>query len=97
MEHPNATWNDFCTHSFQKGVCLQGSSNFLNDEATLGQAVKTFLGELKKHRINAVQATFKSVDPNKKEEEQTRQDSGSRVLVMDTPLAGAFTKLKMRN
>ena len=32
MEHPNATWNDFSTHLFNKDVSYQVSTNFLNDE-----------------------------------------------------------------
>ena len=43
MEHPNATWNDFSTHIFQKDVSFRVFSNFFFDEeqtkaelATLG-------------------------------------------------------------
>ena len=73
MEHPNATWNDFSNHIIQKDVSFQVSLNFLNDEAqtkaelaSLGQQMKNLRTELQEHRVNAVEGTSKSVDPNQK-------------------------------
>ena len=47
MEQPNATWNDFSTHLFNKDVSYQVSTSFLNEEeqnkaqmASLGQELK---------------------------------------------------------
>ena len=53
MEHPNATWNDFCTRIIQRDVSYQVSSNFLNDEeqtkvqlASLGQETRNLHSEI---------------------------------------------------
>ena len=73
MEHPNATWNDFSTHLINKDVSYQVSTSFLNDEeqnkaqmASLGQELKNLRTELKEHRINALEANKRPVDPNQK-------------------------------
>ena len=73
MENPNATWNDFSTRIIQRDVSFHVSSNFLNDEkqtkaqmATLGQELKNLRSELQEHRVNAVEGTTRSVDPNQK-------------------------------
>ena len=73
MDHPNATWNDFSTHIFQKDVSFQVASKFSNDEeqtkaelAILGQEMKSLRTELQEHRINAMEGTSKPVDPNRK-------------------------------
>ena len=62
VEHPNATWNNFSTHSINKDVSYQVSTSFLNDEelnkaqmASLGQELKNLRTELKKHRVNALE------------------------------------------
>ena len=74
MEHPNATWNDFSTHLIKKDVSYQVSTSFLNGEeqdkaqmASLGQDLKNLRTELlKEHRINALEANQRPVDPNQK-------------------------------
>ena len=73
MEHPNATWNDFSNHLFNKDVSYQVSTSFLNDEeqntaqiASLGQEMKTLRTELKEHRGNALEGNQRPVDPNQK-------------------------------
>ena len=72
MEHPNATWNDFSTRTFQRDVSYQVSSNFLNDEeqtkvqlASLGQEMKNFRSQLHEHRVNALENS-RQPDPNQK-------------------------------
>ena len=73
MEHPNATWKDFPTHLIKKDVSYQVSTSFLNDEeqnkaqkASLGQELKNRRTELKEHRINVLEGSQKSFDPNQK-------------------------------
>ena len=73
MENPNATWNDFSKRTIQRDVSFQVSSNFLNDEeqttaqmATLGQEMKKLRSELQEHRVNAVEGSSRTVDPNQK-------------------------------
>ena len=71
MKNPNATWNDFSTRIIQRDVSFQGSSNFLNNEeqtkaqmSTLGQEIKNLRSELQKHRVNTVEGSSRTVDPN---------------------------------
>ena len=73
MENPNATWNEFSTRIIQRDVSFQVSSNFLNDEeqtkaqlATLGQEMKNLRSELQEHRVNAVEGSSRTADPNQK-------------------------------
>ena len=73
MKNPNATSNDFSTRIIQRDVSFQVSSNFLNDEeqtkaqmATLGQEMKNLRSELQEHRVNAVEGSSRTVDPNQK-------------------------------
>ena len=73
MENPNGTWNDFSTRIIQRDVSFQVSSNFLNDEeqtkaqmATLGQEMKNLRSELQEHRVNAVEGSYRTVEPNQK-------------------------------
>ena len=73
MENRNATWNDFSTRIFQRVVSFQVSSNFSNDEeqttaqmATLGQEMTNLPSELQEHRVNVVEGSFRTVDPNEK-------------------------------
>ena len=73
MEHPNATWNDFSTHSINEDVSYQVSTSFLNDEeqnkaqmAFLEQDLKNLRTELKEHRVNALEGNQRPVDPNQK-------------------------------
>ena len=73
MEHPNAIWNDFSTHSINKNVTYHVSTSFLNDEeqkkahmASLLQELKNLRTELKEHRVNAVEGNQKPIDPNQK-------------------------------
>ena len=73
MENPNATWNDFSTRIIQRDVSFQVSFNFLNDEeqtkaqmATLGQEMKNLRSEIQEHRVNAVEGSSRTVDPNQK-------------------------------
>ena len=73
IEKANATWNDFSTRIIQRDVSFQVSSNFLNDEeqtkaqlATLGQEMKNLRSELQEHRVNAVEGSSRTVDPNQK-------------------------------
>ena len=73
MENPNATWNDFSTQIIQKDVSFQVSSNFSNHEeqtkaqmATLRQELKNLRSDLQEHRVNAVEGTTRTVDPNQK-------------------------------
>ena len=72
-ENPNATWNDFSSRILQRDVSFQNSSIFLNDEeqtkaqmATLGQEMKNLRSELQEHRVNAVEGSFRKVNPNQK-------------------------------
>ena len=73
MDNPNATWIDFSTGRLQRDVSFQASSNFLNDEeqtkaqmATLSQGMQNLRSELQEHRVNAVEANSRTVDPNQK-------------------------------
>ena len=73
MEHPNASWANFSTHSINKDVFYQVSNRFLNDEeqnkaqtASLGQETKKLRTELREHRVNAVERNQKPIDPNEK-------------------------------
>ena len=73
LENPNATWNAFSTRIIQRDASFQVSSNFLNDEeqtkaqmATLGQEMKNLRSALQEHRVNAVEGTTRTVDPNQK-------------------------------
>ena len=67
MERPNATWNDFCAHIFQKDLILEVSSTFLSHEAqtkadlaTFGQEIKNLRSELKEYHVNAVAITSRT-------------------------------------
>ena len=51
MEHPNATWNDFCAHIIQKDLILQVSSTFLSHEAQAKAELATLGQEIKKPSI----------------------------------------------
>ena len=71
MERPNATWNDFRAHIFQKDLILEVSSTFLSHEAqtkaelaTLGQEIKNFRSELKEYHINTVAITSRTFHPD---------------------------------
>ena len=71
MEHPNATWNDFSTHLFNKDVSYWVSTCFLNDEeqkkaqmASLGQELRNLRTEFKEDRVNALEGNQKPIDPN---------------------------------
>ena len=71
MENPNATWKDFSTRIIQRDVSIQVSSIFLHDEeqtktqmATLRQEMKNLRSELQEHRVNAVEGSSRTVDPN---------------------------------
>ena len=73
MDHPNATWNDYSAHNFQRDVSFQVYSNFLNDKeqtkaelASLGKEMKNLRTEWQEHRVNAIERTSKPVDPNQK-------------------------------
>ena len=73
MQKRNATWNDFLTRIFQRDMSFQVSFNFWNDEehtkaqmATLGQELKNLRSELQKHRVKAVEAISRPLDPNQK-------------------------------
>ena len=52
-------------------MSFQVASNFLNDEeqtktqmATTGQEMENLRSELQEHRVNAVEGTTRTVDPN---------------------------------
>ena len=71
MERPNATWNHFCAHIFQKDLILEVSSTFLSPEAQtkaelakLGQEIKNLRSELKEYHFNAVSVTSRTFYPN---------------------------------
>ena len=73
MENPITTWNDFSTQLTQRDVPFQVSSNFSNDEgqtisqmATLGQEMRNLESEVQEHRVNAVEGSPRTVDPNQK-------------------------------
>ena len=73
MEHPNATWNDFSTHLFNKDVSYPVSTSFLNDKeqnkaqmASSGQELKNLRSDLKEHRVNDLEGDQRPVDPNQK-------------------------------
>ena len=80
MENPNATWNDFSTRILRRNVSFQVSSNFLYDEekikaqmATLGQEIKNLRSELQEHRVNAVEGSPRTIDPNQKGRQNATQ------------------------
>ena len=83
MEKPNATWNDFSTRIIQRDVSFPVcSNNFLNDEAqikaemaTLGQKMKNLRSDLQEHRVNAVEGSPRTRDPNQKERQNTTRFS----------------------
>ena len=59
--------------TIQRDVSFQISFNFLNDEAqttakmaTLGQEMEILRSDLQKDRVNAVEGTTRTVDPNQK-------------------------------
>ena len=61
MEHPDATWNDFCAQIIEKDLVLEVSSTFLSHEAqtktelaTLGQEIRNLRTDLKESHVNAV-------------------------------------------
>ena len=71
MEHPNATWNNFCAQIIQKGLLLEVSSTFLSHEAqtkaemaTLGPEMKNFRSELKEYHVNAVAIASRTFHPD---------------------------------
>ena len=101
MEHPNATWNDFCTRIIQRDVSYQVSSNFLNDEeqtkiqlASLGQEIKNLCSELQEHRVNALESP-RQPDLNPK---GRKTPCGSAIIAAptDTPQAGVERKIEMK-
>ena len=78
MEHPNATWNDFCTQITQKDLILEVSSTFLSHEAqtkaelaTLGQEIKNIRSELKEYHVNAVAVASRTFHPNQQRRQKT--------------------------
>ena len=78
MECPNATRNDFSTHSFQEDVMLQVCSNFLHDAeliktelATLGREMRNLRVEFQAHRVNAIEGNYRPWAPTKKGKEKT--------------------------
>ena len=102
MEHPNATWNDFSTHFFNKDVSYQVSTSFLNDEeqnkaqmASLGQELKNLRIELKEHMVNALEGNQRPVDPNRKED-RMQQGFVNNVEPMDTLLIIAGRRCGMK-
>ena len=61
---------------------FQASSNFLNDEeqikaqmATLGQELKNLPSELQEYRVNAVEGSTHTIDPNQKGRQNARRFS----------------------
>ena len=77
MERPNATWNNFCAHIFQKDLILEVSSTFLSHEAQtkaelakLGQEIKNLRSELKEYHINAVAITSQTFHPDQQERQK---------------------------
>ena len=80
MENPKATWNDFSTRIIQRDLSFKVSSNFLINEeqtkaqmATLGQKMKNLWSELQAHRVNAVEGSSRTVDPNQKGRQNATQ------------------------
>ena len=78
MEHPNATWKDFCAQIIQKDLILEVSSTFLSHEAqtraelaTHGQKIKNLRSELKQYHVNAVAVTSRSFQPNQQGRQET--------------------------
>ena len=101
MEHPNATWNDFSTHLFNKDVSYQVSTSFLIDEeqnkaqmASLGQELKNLRTELKEHRVNALEGNQRPVDPNQKGRQNATRFFGYCRTNGDTP---NYCRKKMRD
>ena len=101
MEHPNATWNDFSTHLFNKDVSYQVSTSFLNDEeqnkaqmASLGQELKNLRTELKEHRVNALEGNRRPVDPNQKGRQNATRFCGYCRTNGHTP---SFCRKKIRD
>ena len=83
MEHPNATCNDFSTHSINKDVSYQFSTSFLTEEeqnkaqmASLGQELKNLRTEWKGHRLNALKGNQRPVDPNQIRRQNTTKICG---------------------
>ena len=82
MEKPNATRNEFSTQIIHTDVYFQVSSNFLNDEeqikaqmATFGQELKNLPSELQENRVNAVEGSTHTTDPNQKGRENAKRFS----------------------
>ena len=78
MECPNATWNDFFTHTFQEDVLLQVCSNFLHDVeqiknelATMRQEMRDLRTKLQEHRVNSMDGIFRPWAPNQKGNQKT--------------------------
>ena len=73
MEHPNATWNDFPTHSINKDVTYRVSTSLSYDDeqnkaqmASLRQELENLLTELREHRVNAAEGNQRPIDANQK-------------------------------
>ena len=103
MENPNAALNDFSTRIFQRDVCFQVSSNFLNDEeqtnaqiATQGHEMKNLRSEIKEHRVNAVEGNSRPEDPKRKGR-KIQNNFATIVVRMDTLQAGVVRKHETNN
>ena len=73
MEYPNATWNEFSTHIFQKDVMLQLFSKFLHkveqiktELPTLGEEMSNLRVELQDHRVNAMEGNSRPWAPTQR-------------------------------
>ena len=80
MEHPNATWKDFCTQIVQKDLLLELSSNFLSYEdqtkaklSKLRPEVKNFRSELKENHVIAIAVTSRIFHPDQQGRQKTNR------------------------
>ena len=87
MEKPKAVLNDISTRIFQKDVSFQVPSNFLGDEeqtkaqmAMLWQEMKNLRSELQEHRVNAVEANPRTVDPKQKGRQNANETKNWNAL-----------------
>ena len=77
MDHPNATWNNFCNQIIQTDLILEVSSNFVFHEeqakaelATLAHEIKNLRSEWKEYHVIAVVVTPQTFHPDQQERQK---------------------------
>ena len=103
MENPNATWNDFSTRIIQRDVSFRVPSNFSNYEeqtkahmAPLGQEMKNLRSELQEYRVNAVEGSSRTVDPNQNDDRMLH-DFAIIAAQTDISLVGVARRYGTKN